>query len=110
MKIGVLSLGGSIFLLSASIGATGSGYRTIEGIGCHLNNNTCYVYISGDPVGPVNCRSTSIRRDKETTNSGKELYSTLLAAAMAEKRVGFNISNECYGSYPTFNYVDVMIN
>lgn len=81
--------------------------KEIESIGCHLNDDTCYVIVNGDAVGPSECPSNSIRWKKDSSVSGKETLSLLTAAFMANKRVHFNITNTCIGKYPTFSYFSV---
>ena len=78
----------------------------INSIGCHLDNSTCYVYVS-DSYGPAECNSSSIRWSKDNTTSGKETLSLLMTAFAAGKMVNFNITDTCYNAYPTFNYINV---
>ena len=85
-----------------------SGPRDILKMGCHLNDSTCYVYVSGDPVGNDNCRSTSIRWDKQKAINGKETLSLLMMAFTSKKKVRFRIVTQCYGKYPTFSYINII--
>jgi hypothetical protein len=87
--------------------ATGSGYREIVNMGCVLGNTTCYVYVSGGSVGPVNCNSTSIRWDEKNSPGGKNALAMLTSAFMAGKTINFAITDTCYGSYPTFSYFNI---
>ncbi|WP_419243679.1 hypothetical protein ACN08P_09000 [Photobacterium leiognathi subsp. mandapamensis] len=89
---------------SASTGATG--WREISEIGCHLGDGTCYVTLD-IPVGPSNCNSSSIRWNKDHSDSGKETLSLLIAASAAGKKVNFYVSGNCYGNFPTFLYMSV---
>ncbi|MFY0563292.1 hypothetical protein ACN28E_05565 [Archangium lansingense] len=88
--------------------ATGTGLRTITNIGCHLNNNTCWVDISGSAVGPANCRATSIRFNITAPN-GKNIFSLMTAAFLAGKQVSFELPDTCYVDqpiYPTLTYMN----
>jgi hypothetical protein len=89
--------------------AGSSGSRQILSIGCHLWDNTCYVYVSGDPIGPTSCRNTSFRWNQKADPNGQSILSLLTAAYLAGKRVDFYINDtNCYAAqpaYPTFNYV-----
>lgn len=77
-------------------------------IGCHTNNNTCYVSIAGDPVGNANCQSTSIRWDVETTPNGERALAMLTSAFYAGKKVQFAIPDyTCHGAHPTFSYFNI---
>lgn len=96
-----------IFISPFSYSSTGStGWREISEIGCHLNDGTCYVSLDIN-VGPSNCHGSSVRWNKEHSDSGKETLSLLMAASAAGKKVNFYISDSCYGAFPTFNYMSV---
>lgn len=99
----------SLFNIPFSYSATGdSGWRDISHIGCHLNDGTCYVSLDID-VGPAECSSNSIRWNKDNAASGKEIFSLLMAASAANKKVSFHISEQCYGNFPTFSYMSVLM-
>lgn len=83
---------------------------TINKIGCHLNDPTCYIYID-QSVGPADCSANSIRWNKKTSESGKEALSLLLAAHMAGKQVDMAVSEACFSNnpkYPTFVHFSVI--
>ncbi len=86
-----------------------SGRRQILSMGCHLGDNTCYVYVSGDPIGPASCRSTSFRWNQKTDPNGQSILSLLTAAYLAGKPVDFYINDTaCYAAqpgFPTFAYI-----
>lgn len=84
----------------------GTGHKVINSMGCHLNDGTCYIYID-EEVGPPSCHRNSIRWNKDKSSSGKETLAMLLAAFSAGKKVNLNIVGECYGAYPTFNYINI---
>lgn len=84
-------------------GLTGPQTLIIDKIGCHLKTEVCYVYVDKQ-VGPDSCHLNSIRWNKESDISGKEIFSLLMAAQISGKRVSFHISNSCFGLYPTFDY------
>ncbi|WP_155400613.1 hypothetical protein [Vibrio nigripulchritudo] len=99
----------SSMLLTSNVAlAKGSGWRDIKQIGCHLNDGTCYATLD-TTVGPAQCRSSSIRWNKDTAASGKETLSLLMTASTAGKKVSFNVVDTCYGNYPTFNYIVVQM-
>jgi hypothetical protein len=79
----------------------------IDTMGCHLVNNTCYVYVDGAPVGPTECSSTSIRWDEQNSPGGKNALALITSAFMAGKRINFAISETCYGAYPRFSYFNI---
>ncbi|MBB5211999.1 hypothetical protein [Microbulbifer hydrolyticus] len=83
-----------------------SGSVSISKIGCHLEDSTCYVHID-KVVGPVDCSSSSVRWDKDASKGGNAALTLLTAAYFAGKKVQFNISDSCYGKYPTFHYFNV---
>ena len=98
-----------VFFLSNVALAEHTGKRNINDIGCHLNDGTCYVSITGDPVGPSSCHSRSVRWNKDS-HSGKETLSLLMTAFTAGKQAGFYISDSCYSRqphFPTFRYINV---
>ena len=101
------SIFATVLFASTKVLAVNTGPVEINSIGCHLNDGTCYVYIT-DSFGPESCHRNSIRWNKDTANSGKETLSMLLAAFAASKKVNFSVSDTtCYGSYPTFNFINV---
>lgn len=107
MKIQSIALILSLSIFSVNSIAESSGLRDINKIGCHLNDGTCFVEISGDSVGPESCKSVSVRWNQDTAASGTEMLSLLMAAFAAGKQVSFNIVESCYGTYPTFSYINI---
>lgn len=86
-----------------------TGLRTIDSIGCHVRDNTCYVQISGDAAGPVECRSISLRWNKANDANGDAVLALLMSAYHSKKKVEFMIDG-CYqyqNSYPAFRYFNV---
>ncbi len=75
---------------------TSTGYRTITKIGCHNVDNTCYVYLDGDAVGPAACQSISIRWNVEQDPNGQATLAMLMSAYYAEKKVLFGVADSCY--------------
>ena len=88
-----------------------SGARSITAIGCHKSDNTCFLSISGAPVGPANCSSTSLRWNETNDANGKAALALLTTAFMAGKLVIFYVTdNACYTyqpNYPTFSYFNI---
>jgi hypothetical protein len=77
-----------------------SGPRQILSIGCHNTDNTCYITISGDPVGPATCSPTMIRWNESNDPNGKAILHLLTAAYLAGKPVDIFI-DACYAPQPT---------
>ncbi|GLQ75931.1 hypothetical protein [Vibrio penaeicida] len=98
----------SVLLMTSHFATASSGWREITQLGCHLNDGTCYATLD-TAVGPSKCRSTSIRWNKDNAASGKETLSLLMTASAAGKKVRFNVVEQCYGNYPTFNYIVVQM-
>jgi hypothetical protein len=94
-------------IINHATAATGSGYREINNMGCVLGNTTCYVYVTGEPVGPPECNSTSIRWDEQNSPGGTNTLAMLTSAFMAGKTVNFSVTDSCYGNYPTFSYFNI---
>ncbi len=92
--------------------AADTGPRDILDIGCHLFDNTCYVTVSGDAVGPASCRTNSIRWNSQSSPGGKNALSLLTAAFLAGKKVNFSVPDtSCYADQPfqpTFSYFAVV--
>lgn len=65
-------------------------------------DGTCYVTLD-IPVGPSNCHSSSIRWNKDHSDSGKETLSLLIAASAAGKRVNFYVSGTVMAIFPRFH-------
>ncbi|WP_157945980.1 hypothetical protein [Vibrio gangliei] len=99
-----------IFPITSFSQTTLSGYRNIKLIGCHKGDNTCYVTIDGEKVGPTACQSDSLRWNTEKDANGKEIFSLLNAAFFSGKKVSFAVSDSCYlyqDAFPTFNYINI---
>ncbi len=76
--------------------ATGTGLRTITGMGCHLHDNTCWVLISGTAVGPTSCRTNTLRFDSSLPN-GKNILSMVTGAYLAGRQANFEVvDTACY--------------
>ncbi len=84
-----------------------TGGRTIINMGCHnTTDGICYMNLSGDPIGPANCKSNSVRWDS-TTAGGKNQFAIMTAAYLAGKSVSLNIPDFCFSlqpGYPTFTF------
>ncbi len=58
-----------IVLLASPLSfAENSGPRTITDVGCHRNDHICFFTISGTSIGPEECKSISIRWNKNDPN------------------------------------------
>lgn len=105
-----LLLAGLALFPAASFGGTDSGFRSIIEIGCHRADNTCWVEISGEPVGPVACRSISLRWNEASDANGRSLLALLSTAFAAGRFVNFHVSDSCYvlqPTAPTFDWINV---
>ena len=83
-----------------------TGARTISHIGCHLNDDTCFVELDGSPVGgSVGCATNSVRWAVNTKPSGKSWLALFTAAHLTGKKVGLQIDG-CHTqpAFPTFSY------
>lgn len=91
--------------------ATFLGPRQIVELGCHAWDNTCFVTISGDAVGPAACRGNSLRWNTQSSPGGKNLLSLLTSAFLAGKAVRFDVvDTTCYAdqpAFPTFTYAQL---
>jgi hypothetical protein len=90
--------------------AQSSGPRTITQVGCHRHDHICYIVISGAAVGPEECKSTSIRWNKNDPN-GEAIFTLVTSAFYADKQIQFTPSNSCFVSqsnYPTMSYLSVV--
>jgi hypothetical protein len=87
--------------------ATPTGLRTITDVGCHHNNEVCWVNISGAPVGPAACSNNNIRFS--TAQYGKNTLSLLTAAFLAGRQVNIEVQDSaCFAGdlrFPTLNWL-----
>ena len=98
----------AILLYSAtSFSDQNTGSRTIITMGCHNTaDGICYMNLSGEPIGPPNCRNNSVRWDS-TTAGGKNQFAIMTAAYLSGKPVALNIPDFCFNlqpGYPTFTF------
>ncbi|WP_444930373.1 hypothetical protein ACJJIF_00855 [Microbulbifer sp. SSSA002] len=107
MKLKLLITLIAIGLSKNALSAGSSGDVTINKIGCHMNDATCYAYLD-QTVGPDSCNSNSIRWSRDA-DSGQETLTLLTAAFLAGKKANFNVLDTCFqnGIYPTFSYFNV---
>lgn len=96
------------FLNMNSLNASEVVNREILDMGCHLNDNTCYVTLSGEAVGPEGCKAINVRWNESSTANGKNILALLTTAFVAEKNVKLRITDSCYGIYPTFDYITIL--
>ena len=76
----------------------------IEKVGCHIDKNTCFVYI--DKYIPSSCPSNdrSLRWNGDNPMNGRGAVSILLSAQTTGKLVTFGV-NSCYDGFPTFQWL-----
>lgn len=85
--------------------------RKLTNIGCHKNDDTCWVMVEGTAVVPNNCKSTFIRWRKQQDVNGEAIFSHLTSAFFAGKKIMFYLSDGCFTpqpEYPTFNYYHIV--
>lgn len=99
-------IGASLFSQAEDV--VGSQVVNIETIGCHLNDNTCYIHVDTAVGVEGQCKDNSIRWKSDAAN-GQEILSMFLAAKIANKSVRVYVTDTCFdgGSYPTFNFMVV---
>ncbi len=84
--------------------------RNVTETGVRLNaNQTTYVQISGDPVGPAQCASTFLKADlnnPEMAGAEDMVRRMLIAAKLGNRQIKISVSlTECLYGNPTFNAV-----
>lgn len=98
---------GIVFLSQPCVAAGLSGYRSIQSIGCHRSDGTCYIDIDGPAVtGGSGCTSNSVRWDSKNDTNGKNWLALVMLAKSLNKKINLNIDG-CYSpqpSYPTFTF------
>jgi hypothetical protein len=96
--------------LSINLSAESSGKREITLVGCHNYDNTCFLSLAGDPVGPEECQSNSVRWNKKNDPNGEATLTLATSAFYAGKKVTVYLANSCYADqpkYPTPLYISV---
>ncbi|MGI0118313.1 hypothetical protein [Zooshikella sp. RANM57] len=105
----------AVFLVSILFNAAvyadmNTSWRQIQSVGCHTVDTTCFVEISGNPIGPNACRSNSFRWDRKKSPNGDASLSLLTAAFAAGYQVSLQVPDQCYQdqpNYPTFIWFNV---
>jgi len=107
MKFKIASL---VFAICASSAYSESVTTYIEDIGCHKNDNICFIRIE-TIVGPAACQSSSVRFETAKDAAGTSALALFTAAFFADKHVRLQISNSCFAyqsGYPTFDWFHVL--
>jgi hypothetical protein len=106
----VMLLGFAIATLFSSTGSAATYVTsTINAIGCHNVDDTCYVDLETE-TGTSNCTSNSIRWYSDSDAGGSNALSLLMAAYLAGRTVHFAISQSvCVAdTYPAFTYIKLL--
>jgi hypothetical protein len=98
-----------VLVLPGQASAANTGLRTITNLGCHLNDDTCWVNFTGDAAGPAQCRTTEARFSAGSPG-GKNLLALLTGAFLSGKQVNFGVHDTtCYpanSAYPTLEWIN----
>lgn len=84
--------------------------RNIVNIGCLKDKGICTVQLNGEPVGSRNCASNTLQFNALTDKNADAVMSLLTAAFFANKKVRFDISDQCgnQDTMPTFDSFKVL--
>lgn len=99
----------AVVLCDSALGQS-TGYRKIINFGCHNTDGTCYAYLEGDVFGPTACTASSVRWNAEADPNGKAILTLLAGAFFADKRVAFNLLDNCYPyqtEFPTIRFINI---
>lgn len=98
------------FTTSASLQAAEIVERNILSIGCHKDTGVCTVQLNGEAVGSRNCAASTLQFNTQTDKNADAVLSLLTAAFFANKKVSFEISEQCgsQDTIPTFDSFQVL--
>ena len=84
--------------------------RNILAIGCQKDQGICTVQLNGDVVGSRGCTSNMLQFDTVTDKNADAVLSLLTAAFFANKKVRFELSEQCGDQQPlpTFDSFQVI--
>ncbi|GAA6167893.1 hypothetical protein [Sessilibacter corallicola] len=99
----------SLCLITVNINAAPSFNAKVLRVGCHADQNTCFVYIDRDtPETQCTNDPRSIRWDGLNIKNAQSILSIFLVAQSSEKTVTFGRPTDvCFDNYPSFNWVDL---
>ena len=93
-------------LFSAASSANSIQAKVVK-VGCHINAETCYVYLD-KPITSDCTHKSSLRWGTDSSKNANIALSLLLAAKAANQTVEFGGIQGCHASYPTFAFVSVL--
>ena len=98
------------FIVASPTQAAETAERNILSIGCQKEKGVCTVQLNGDAVGSRNCASNTLQFNTLTDKNADAVLSLLTAAFFANKKVRFDISEQCgnQDTMPTFESFRVL--
>ncbi|GIB54920.1 hypothetical protein [Vibrio cholerae] len=78
----------------------------VKYVGCHIDTNTCFVYIESEITTSCTANDKSLRWNGESNTNGKSVLSILLSAQVSGKPITFSVKG-CYDNYPSFNWLAI---
>lgn len=84
--------------------------RNLVNIGCLKDKGICSVELNGEPVGGRGCSSNTLQFNALNDKNADAVLSLLTAAFFANKKVRFDISEQCSNqdNAPTFDGFKVL--
>ncbi|PHQ83228.1 MAG: hypothetical protein COB58_09290 [Thalassobium sp.] len=82
-------------------------------VGCHMDKDLCFFYFESAVISVPGCGTSNSVRFGATDNAqgvhnSERIYSTLMAAQMAHKKVQVSIpENTCFQGYPTISWIQM---
>jgi hypothetical protein len=86
---------------------------SVRSVGCHMDKDMCFFYLANTNVTIPGCAgSNSVRfgvnSASENIHNSEKIYSTLLAAQLANKKVQVSIAEgSCFQGFPTINWIQI---
>lgn len=100
---------GAAMLLCATASAIAyedTGFRPIQGFGCQMDNNQCYIELGVAVGGTYGCNQQSIRWDGANGTNAKAVNAIVLTALSLGKQVQVVIGG-CYQGWPTPAFIRI---
>jgi len=102
-----------VLLLTAGIAHAGEalGGRFVTNVGCHSEDGTCYVFLSGASFGStLGCPAGAgrhFRFDNANTENGRRTHASFMAAMLAGKTVDVYVHGCNVNGIPKLSYFTV---
>ena len=79
----------------------------IEGVGCHLDGDGCFLYLEQDPhVNPASCPQSGIIRWNGTNANSTDMFNLVAKALEEQLTLIVYISDvTCYSDFPTIAWI-----